>query len=48
MDQAELDKSMKQLELVENDVSYVVALSYLPVIVLPLLSREPLILVHTD
>ena len=30
MDQAELDKSMKLLELVENDVSYVVASSYLP------------------
>ena len=30
MDQAELDKSMKLLELVENNVSYVVALSYLP------------------
>ena len=29
MDQAELDKSMKLLELVENDVSYVVASSYL-------------------
>ena len=30
MDQAELDKSMKLLELVENDVGYVVASSYLP------------------
>ena len=30
MDQAELDKSMKLLELVENDVIYVVASSYLP------------------
>ena len=30
MDQAELDKSMKLLELVENYVSYVVASSYLP------------------
>ena len=30
MDQAELDKSMKLLELVENDVSYVVVSSYLP------------------
>ena len=30
MDQAELDKSMKLLELVENDVSYVVTSSYLP------------------
>ena len=30
MDQAELDKSMKLLKLVENDVSYVVASSYLP------------------
>ena len=30
MDQAELDKSMKLLEPVENDVSCVVALSYLP------------------
>ena len=29
IDQAELDKSMKLLELVENDVSYVVASSYL-------------------
>ena len=29
MDQAELDKSMKLLELVENDVGYVVASSYL-------------------
>ena len=29
-DQAELGKSMKLLELVENDVSYVVASSYLP------------------
>ena len=29
MDQAELDKSMKLLELVENDVSYVVVSSYL-------------------
>ena len=30
MDQAELDKSMKLLELVENDVGYMVASSYLP------------------
>ena len=30
MDQAELDKSMKLLERVENDVGYVVASSYLP------------------
>ena len=30
MDQAELDKSMKLLELVENNVGYVVASSYLP------------------
>ena len=30
IDQAELDKSMKLLELVENDVSYVVASIYLP------------------
>ena len=30
MDQAELDKSMKLLELVENYVSYMVASSYLP------------------
>ena len=30
MDQAELDKTMKLLKLVENDVSYVVASSYLP------------------
>ena len=30
MDQAELDKSMKLLELVENDVGYVVASSYPP------------------
>ena len=30
MDQAELDKSMKLLELVENDVSYVVTSNYLP------------------
>ena len=30
MHQAELDKSMKLLELVENDVGYVVASSYLP------------------
>ena len=30
MDQAELDKSMKLLELVENDASYVVTSSYLP------------------
>ena len=30
MDQAELDKSMKLLELVENYVTYVVASSYLP------------------
>ena len=29
MDQAELDKSIKLLELVENDVGYVVASSYL-------------------
>ena len=29
MDQPELDKSMKLLELVENDVSYVVASRYL-------------------
>ena len=30
MDQAELDKSIKLLELVENEVKYVVASSYLP------------------